>query len=213
MFENARMKPGGRDDFVPPSQESRMERLTEKAHRLLSERLKPGDIAIDATAGNGHDTLFLAKAVGRSGLVYAFDLQSAAIENTRRRLQSAGCENVLLFQADHAGMQQHIPTEHQGQIAAVVFNLGYLPGSDKSTITQALSTCEGIHQGLRLLKPGGVLTVLAYTGHPGGLEEAQAVEALLQTLSDVEFIFNRHTSDQPHAPRLFEVARRENLGT
>ena len=186
-----------------------MERLTETVHRILSERLKPGDVVIDATAGNGHDTLFLAQTVGPSGRVHAFDLQETAIEKTRQRLESAGCKNVSLYQADHATMTSEIPAEYQGQIAAVVFNLGYLPGSDKSSITQTESTCAAITQGLAFLKPGGVMTVLAYPGHPGGLEEAQAVDRLLQALSGDEFTVRGHLSDQAHAPRLFVVTRRE----
>jgi predicted methyltransferase len=186
-----------------------VERLTETVHSLLSERLKPGDVAVDATAGNGHDTLFLARTVGRSGRVHAFDLQEMAIEKTRQRLASAGCENVVFHQADHATMASEIPAEHQGRIAAVVFNLGYLPGSDKKSITQTHSTCAAITQGLEFLKPGGMMTVLAYPGHPGGLEEAQAVERLLQTLPADEFTVQRHLSDQGQGPRLFVVTRRE----
>ncbi len=186
-----------------------MERLTETVHRLLSERLRPGEVAIDATAGNGHDTRFLAQTVGPAGRVYAFDLQETAIEKTRQRLEVAGCKNVLFYQANHTTMTSEILAEDQGQIAAVVFNLGYLPGSDKTSITQTLSTCAAITQGLRILKPGGVMTVLAYPGHPGGLEEAQAVECLLQTLPGDEFTIQRHLSNQNHAPRLFVVIRRE----
>lgn len=186
-----------------------MERLTETVHRILSEVLEPGDIAIDATAGNGHDTLFLAQSVGPTGRVFAFDLQTIAIENTRRRLQSAGCENVVLLEADHANMASQIPAENQGQIACVVFNLGYLPGSDKTYVTQPHSTYAAITQALRFLKPCGVLTILVYTGHPGGLDECQTVERLLQTLSSHEFAIDWHLSDLPHAPRLFVVTRRE----
>lgn len=186
-----------------------MEQLTETVHRILSVALKPGDIAIDATAGNGHDTLFLANAVGPMGLVYAFDVQLPAIETTRRRVQSAGWENVRLIQADHADLVTNIPTEYRGQIAAVVFNLGYLPGSDKRFVTQTNTTTRAITQGLQRLKPQGVMTILAYTGHPGGLDEALAVERLLQTLSSKEFGVDYHIPKSPNAPRLSVVTRRE----
>ena len=56
------------------------------AHYLVQKVLKPGDWAIDATAGNGKDTLFLAKTVTKSGQVFAFDIQDQALEMTRNLL-------------------------------------------------------------------------------------------------------------------------------
>jgi predicted methyltransferase len=189
-----------------------MERLTEKVHQILRMHLRQGDVAIDATAGNGHDTLFLAHTVGPQGWVYAFDVQSAAIANTHERLTTAGCKNVTLFKQDHAKMATFIPREHHGRIAAVTFNLGYLPGSDKSSVTQARSTSAAMAAALSLLRAGGVLAVLAYTGHPGGLEEAEAVAELLQSVSPDEFAVEQFSTDRPQAPRLFVVIRQEKSG-
>jgi predicted methyltransferase len=186
-----------------------MERLTEKVHQILLPRLHPGDVAIDATAGNGHDTLFLAQSVGPMGFVYAFDVQSLAIEQTQQRLQSGGWNNVKLLHRDHAELADEIAAEHRGRIAAVTFNLGYLPGSDKSQRTQAAGTCQALAAALPMLRAGGIITVLAYIGHRGGLEEALAVDELLQCLSNEEFVVERITSDHPQSPRLFVVLRQE----
>lgn len=158
-----------------------MSELTELAHR--ASRVKPGDVAIDATAGNGHDTLFLAERVGPAGIVYAFDIQEAALRSTAKRLAAAGMTNVRLFQNDHAHMPSWIEPQHHGNIAAVMFNLGYLPGGDKTMITRTTSTLAAIDAGLQLLRLGGILTVLAYPGHPGGREEMLAVEALISERS------------------------------
>ena len=187
-----------------------MERLTDKAHQTVRSHLQLGDVAIDATAGNGYDTLFLAEAVGDAGLVFAFDVQPAALEQTAAKLSEAGRTNVQLLPQNHAEMANHIPAQYHGQVAAVMFNLGYLPRSDKSFRTEPATTRSAIRSALSLLQAGGVLTVLAYTGHPGGLEEAAQVEDLLQTLPAEEFEIAVHIPDRPQAPRLFAATRRHN---
>lgn len=159
-----------------------MQRLTERAHELCQAKIAPGDVVVDATAGNGHDTLFLGQCVGASGTVYAFDRQADAIRATARRLESAELKNAVLLQVDHANLQASIPREHHGRIAAVMFNLGYLPGGDKTVITSATSTLPAIEQSLDLFRSGGILTVLCYPGHPGGDEETAAVRTLLRSL-------------------------------
>ncbi len=185
-------------------------RLTEVAHQVVSEVVRPGEVVIDATAGNGHDTLFLAQLVGPQGTVFALDVQPQAIARTGDRLKDAGYTNVELVQHDHAQLQSTIRERSQDQIAAVMFNLGYLPGGDKSVMTQLLSTLPAIDAAIALIRPGGVLTVIAYPGHPGGAEEAAAVESRLGRLPDDQFDvrrFESHTSSNA-APILFAVIRR-----
>lgn len=160
--------------------------LTELAHSLIREVLRPGDVAIDATAGNGHDTQFLAETVGRDGIVYAFDIQSAAIASTAQRLAAAHLTNCRLIQGSHSDMQSVMPVALQS-INAIMLNLGYLPGGDKQQTTSMETTLAAIDQGLQLLAPGGIMTVLAYTGHPGGAEEAAGVFRLLTSLPSPQF--------------------------
>ncbi len=158
-------------------------RLVDRAHELLGEALSEGDIAIDATAGNGHDVAFLAEQVGSSGMVYAFDLQNEAIEATARLLKEKGVENVELHQCGHERMDEVLPPEVLGQVAAVTFNLGYLPGGDKSVVTQTTTTRLALRTAMDLLRPGGLLVVVAYRGHPGGPEECAAVREELSSLT------------------------------
>ena len=157
--------------------------LTEQAQTLMQERILPGDIVIDATAGNGHDTLLLAKLVGETGQVFAFDNQEDAIESTQARLTQAELQRrVILLCQGHEQMAQHIPKSLNGKIKAVIFNLGYLPGGDKSHTTQTSSTLLALTQAFELLMPGGMLSIMAYPGHPGGRAEAEALKQWATTL-------------------------------
>ena len=161
-----------------------MLRAVDFSHALLRERLYPGDVAIDATAGNGHDTHFLAQLVGRDGMVYAFDVQESAIAATARLMDRWGVppSSYQLISAGHETMRDAIPARHHGQAGAVVFNLGYLPGSDKSVVTRPDTTLAAIEAALSLLRPGGILVTVLYTGHPGGMEEAEAVRTFAAAL-------------------------------
>ena len=159
-------------------------RLVDRAHELLGEALSEGDIAIDATAGNGHDVAFLAEQVGSSGKVYAFDLQNEAIEATRKLLVQNELENVEMHQCGHERMDEVLPPEIMGQVAAVTFNLGYLPGGDKSVVTQTTTTRLALRTAMDLLRPGGLWVVVAYRGHPGGPEECAAVREELSSLTE-----------------------------
>lgn len=156
-------------------------RLTALAHTLLAPRLRPGDIAVDATAGNGHDTRFLAEAVGDTGLVLAFDIQPEALDATRRRLEKAGVAGrVRLILDSNAHLAARLPDGAAGRVAAVMANLGWLPGGDPALITQTGDTVRMLDDAFAALRPGGALSVLAYPGHAGGDAEAEAVEKWLR---------------------------------
>jgi 16S rRNA C1402 N4-methylase RsmH len=156
-------------------------RLTDQVHHILTQQLKTGDLAIDATAGNGHDTQFLAERVGAEGQVIAIDIQASAIESTRGRLIAAElADRVTLHTNDHAAQLEALCQSHGESIAAIVFNLGYLPGSDKAVQTQSANTHRALEASRRLLRPSGQLCVTAYRGHPGGMEESKVVEAWMR---------------------------------
>ncbi|MEZ6140168.1 MAG: class I SAM-dependent methyltransferase [Zavarzinella sp.] len=145
--------------------------LTQLAHQRLREVIKEGDFAIDATAGNGHDTVFLAQMVGIGGRVIAFDIQTKALEQTRIQLGQLA-ERVDLVHADHAAMEEYLPSSWRGKVAAVVMNLGYLPGGDHAITTKVLSTIRACKTAISYLQVEGLLSMIAYRGHPGGNEEA-----------------------------------------
>lgn len=140
--------------------------------KLLGEYVSEGDTVIDATAGTGRDTLALAKLVGRTGRVYAFDIQESAIKKTKIFLEREGFLNrCVLIHGSHLRIKELIPDSVRGQIAAVVFNLGYLPGGDKDITTQSETTLPAMVRALDLIRPGGIVAVTMYGGHPKGTEE------------------------------------------
>ena len=147
------------------------------AHILVKNTISAGDGAIDATVGNGHDTLFLAQQVGPDGWVLGFDLQKTAIQATRKRLKYHGvAERVRLLEVNHANLAENIDPEHAGAVAAVMFNLGYLPGGpERDIVTRADTTLVALEASLKVLRPGGCLVVVVYPGHQGGTTEARAV--------------------------------------
>ncbi|URJ52874.1 class I SAM-dependent methyltransferase [Paenibacillus polymyxa] len=150
------------------------------AHQLVAARVQPGDTAIDATVGTGADTLFLAKAAGKRGRVYGFDIQQEALHCARRRLEenaSPSLAEVSLLLQGHEQMREAVPDMLHGKVAAVMFNLGYLPseGADPTVITHTDSTLVALDAALHLLRPRGILTAVLYPGHAGGSEEADAV--------------------------------------
>lgn len=161
-------------------------RLTERVHLELKKRIQAGACCIDATVGNGHDTLLLAEFVGEEGRVIGIDRQAEAIRATRRRIKDAGIlGRVDLRLGDHGALLGEIENEgFVGKVKAILFNLGYLPGGNKSITTQIPSTLRALSSSANLLTEGGCLFVTAYRGHPGGAEEARSVEAWMRGLSE-----------------------------
>lgn len=145
---------------------------------VMGQVAGPGDIAVDATVGNGIDTLFLSQQVGPEGKVFGFDIQQNALDSARQRLASQGApDNVTLLLAGHERMAELLPDEVRCAVGAVMFNFGYLPGGDETVITRPETSCAAIDAALSVMRRGGVASMVLYTGHPGGAEEAEAIEA------------------------------------
>jgi len=184
--------------------------LLNTAHDLIRDTLRLGDIAIDATVGNGHDTLFLAEQVGPSGQVYGFDIQQAAIDSALEKFRQAQLSDCpTLIHASHAEMSEKIPAQLHGKIKAIMFNLGYLPGGDKSVITQTDSTLTALTAAARILAVDGIITVLAYPGHQGGDLETDQVKNWCGQLDTQQFeictVYSTEHKDT--APRLFVIRK------
>jgi len=185
--------------------------LLELAHNIVREKLQAGEIAIDATVGNGHDTLFLVDQVSPSGRVYGFDIQQAALDVTWNRFQQTRLptEFLTLIHSSHALMDKKIPASLLGRIKVIMFNLGYLPGGDKTIITQTNSTLTALTVASRILSAQGIITVLAYPGHQGGDEETDQVKHWCGQLDAGKFKVTVFYSSvrKDSAPRFFVIEK------
>ena len=164
--------------------------ITEFALYLVQGYISEGDVVVDATCGNGYDTLRLAQL--SPAKLYAFDIQQEAVDATRKRLREAGFAEKLKDGAievicdSHEHLTDHVKTF----IQAAVFNLGYLPGGDHGVFTTPGVSVPAMRTALELLRPGGVMTVCVYYGGPQGMAEKDAVLAFLTGLRDTRPIMS-----------------------
>lgn len=176
------------------------------AEEMLRQCIEPGARVIDATMGNGKDTLWLAGLVGETGKVYAFDVQKDAVERSRARLEEAGLlDRVRLIHDGHERVLSHV----QEPVDAAVFNLGWLPGGDKRFTTRVDTTLQALKGCLELLKPGGLMTICAYPGHEEGELERRAIREWAAALDSARYdALTKAYLNQPNKPpQLFAIKR------
>ncbi len=155
-----------------------------QSHDLIKSVVKEGDHVIDATAGNGHDTAFLAELTGDAGKVYAFDIQQSALEKTRKRLEQLKLlHRVELINDGHQNIDRYV----KAGVKAVMFNLGYLPGGDHSIGTKAPSTIEAVNKAMNLIPKGGVVAIVVYYGGDSGFEEKDLVMEFIKGIDCRKF--------------------------
>ena len=164
-------------------------KITDINKLYLEKVINEGDIVVDATMGNGNDTLLLSRLCGESGQVLAFDIQEQALNHTRKRLQKAAApENYTLLLESHSHMSQYARPE---TVSCIVFNLGYLPGGDHSKATKSNTSITAMEQGLFLLKKGGLLSLCIYSGGDSGFQERDDVLTWLKQLDSHKYLVIR----------------------
>lgn len=181
---------------------------------IWNEVVRKGDIVIDATCGNGNDSLYLANLClnPKEGKLYCIDIQEQAIESTKIKLTSnfpsQDDYEIKYFCQSHAQFPEEI---FPGSVSLICYNLGYLPGSNMKTLkTSASSTRLSIRSAIPLLKPAGLLSITSYVGHDGGLEEKEIVEEELKQLSSDDWRVYCHTPlNRPLSPILYLAYRIE----
>ncbi|KKI88850.1 rRNA methyltransferase [Bacillus sp. SA1-12] len=188
----------------------KLQRILPFAKQLLQNVAGQGDIVIDATIGNGHDTVFLAMLVGENGHVYGFDIQAEAINNTTDRLKAVQLDkHVTLFQHGHEYIKAIIPTELHGKISGAIFNLGYLPGGDQSIVTVPETTISAIDQLLDMLKPEGMIVIVIYHGHEEGKVERDALMDYVKTINpaDAHVLQYQFINKQNNPPYIIAIEK------
>jgi hypothetical protein len=178
----------------------------EMAQQLLADKLLHSLRAVDATAGNGRDTLFLAKMTPAAAQIWAFDIQSSALVNTQKRLTEHGLETkVQLVNDCHSKIQHYI---HE-PLDAIMYNLGYLPGGGRTIVTEPATTIASLTQALPLLAVGGLISVVAYPGYPAGRMEHEAVRSFLIALPQNVFTVGCWSmQNQKNDPPLLYIIQR-----
>jgi len=169
--------------------------------------IKPGDCAVDATAGNGFDTLRLCRAVGENGRIYAFDIQECAISETKKKLSENGFSNAELILCSHSELDRYV----KGSVSAVIFNLGYLPGGDHSLQTKADTTIEAIEKSLDLIAEDGFISVTVYYGKNSGCDEKNAVMEYLRGIDCKKYTVLVHDfHNRPNNPPITVIITKNN---
>jgi tRNA A58 N-methylase Trm61 len=181
------------------------------AAQILQEAVEEGDCVVDATMGNGHDTLMLCRLVGETGRVIAFDIQEEAVARTAQLLEENGLAGrARLLCRGHEHLLEEVP----GEIAAMVMNLGWLPGGNHQVTTLWETTRQAVEAGLKCLRPGGVLVVCAYPGHEEGNREREQLTTLLSGLSNRTYnvLQQRFLNASPNAPVCYVVQKNAPAG-
>lgn len=180
------------------------------SHELLEEVIELGDTVVDATMGNGNDTLFLAKLVGEKGLVYGFDVQEQALENTTERLEKENSfsQARLLLQGHETIETTLLPDE---KVKAAIFNLGYLPKGDKSVVTNELTTIRALEALLLRLEKSGRIVLVIYDGHDEGKIEKEEILNFVSKVEQEKFsVLNYHFINQRNNPPSLICIERKN---
>lgn len=181
------------------------------AHHYWQQLLLPGSIVIDATCGNGKDTIQLLKLISPTGKIFACDIQAEAIARARTNiaieLSLEAIQQVFFIHGCHSTFPKEI---HEASVSLIVYNLGYLPGADKTCITKPDTTLNSVQSALLLLKVGGALSIICYPGHAGGDEEELLIYQWSTRLSPESWIVCRHVwCNRNRAPSLIFILRIE----
>ena len=180
--------------------------LLEVEKNFLIPHIKKGGVAVDFTMGNGHDTLWLSNAVGEEGKVYAFDIQPQALESSKALLERENApKNYTLILDSHSNVKDYV----KEKISIGMFNLGFLPGGDKSITTKRDTTMIAIEAAVDLLDADGARLMAVYPGHEEGTIEGNLIDDYLATLDRKQLCACKFKIvNSPTSPFFFLVERR-----
>lgn len=189
----------------------KLDRVLPYAKKLLENAVSEGDTVVDATVGNGYDTLFLAQLVGDSGKVYGFDIQKQALDSCKEKLvKEELSEQVILIHQGHEHIEEVLPASCHGRVSGAVFNLGYLPGGDKSIVTVPETTIAAVEQLLKVLAPEGIIVIVVYHGHQEGQAERDKLLAYVENIDQktAHVLKYQFINQANHPPFIIAIEKR-----
>jgi tRNA G37 N-methylase Trm5 len=180
------------------------------AHAYWAKIVCQGDTLVDATCGNGHDTCLLAQM--RPKVVYSIDIQPEALQSAKTLINTHLSEEeqnkIKWILASHEVFPSEI---HEASVKLIVYNLGYLPGGNKSIVTQPETTLRSLQQAEKLIVPGGCISVTCYPGHPEGAREEKELLDYTSRLDPQEWSCCHHRwLNRRLSPNLLFIQRKIN---
>ncbi len=148
--------------------------ILNRVRLICNKFIKKGDITVDATCGNGNDTLMLSRL---SKKVYAFDIQKQAINSTKELLKKNNINNVTLINDTHEKIDVYLKNNH-GKISLVIYNLGYLPNGNKKITTNYKSTLNSVKKTFKMLNKKGIILITCYPHEEGKKESSKILSYL-----------------------------------
>lgn len=164
-----------------------LKRNTELVKEVMRRVIKENDLCIDATLGDGNDSLYMYNLNAK---VMSFDIQDEAITSSRNlflenNIKLDDNKRIKFILDSHSNIDKYL--NENDKIKFATFNLGYLPSGDKSIITKYDSTISAIDKILNYLDKDGVISIICYYEHDGGLEEKTHVDDYLKKLDNKKY--------------------------
>ena len=169
--------------------------ILNKVRQIIDKHVKYKDLVIDATIGNGHDSLFISQYL-KEGYLYGFDIQKEAVENTQKLLNQNNFSNYTLFLENHKNIEKTL-NHLKNKISFIIYNLGYLPGGDKTITTKYKDTIQSLEGSINLLNKKGIILVTVYPGHKEGKKEEEQI---------IKFLNNQHIYYEIYKNTSHEIA-------
>lgn len=162
-----------------------MKSMVAISHDFLKPALHKQARAIDATLGQGQDTLFFLKA--RAARIAAFEVQADVAARTMERI---GSSKVQVYLTGHEHMQESLPSDWVENTDAILFNFGYCPHENPQIQTRPKTSLEAVQQALTMLKVKGRMALVFYP-HEDWEEESALIEDFLMTLDPHVFAIQK----------------------
>jgi len=198
-------------------------KTTSLAMHIVKEYIREGDFVVDCTMGNGHDTLSLARLAGADGhsdaggKLLAFDIQEAALDSTRALLRENGIKDlkmagISLVKDSHANLGTYLSKVPKAP-TAIVFNLGFMPGQDKSILTSSETTMIAVKTALEMIAENGIVAVTTYLGHTEGAEEHKVLSDYFKTLPSKKYhvAYINMINQKKTAPSVFLITKKKKI--